>query len=101
MSLQAIAADPTGVGSRDNCHPVPHFDGLDTGADFYDLIPLLYQTLDSDNPGDIDEFAALASQVAGKDLRPFVDAYLVGNEEYPLSELDAFQSSYEEFFEGS
>ena len=68
------------------------------GKNFSDFVKLLYSTFNSENPGTVDDFTALASSFAGDDLSSFMDSYLLGNDDYPLSELDAFKNSYEAVF---
>jgi len=68
------------------------------GKNFSDFAKLLYSTFNSDNPGTVHDFIDLANTYAGDNLSAFMDKYLLGNEDYPLNELNAFRRSYYSIF---
>jgi hypothetical protein len=69
------------------------------GNNFYDFTAYLYENFPPDsNPGTIDEFIESAELFAKKDLSNFFTAYFFGNEDYPLQELDAYQTDYKKVF---
>ena len=72
---------------------------LTAGNNFYDFTAYLYQDFRPDsNPGTVEELMQAAEMFAGQDLTDFFNAYLLGNERYPLQELDAYRADYEEVF---
>lgn len=68
------------------------------GKSFSDFVKRLYSTFSSENPGDVDDFMTLANSFTGTDLSDFMNNYLLGNKSYPLSELEAYQASYNSVF---
>jgi len=71
----------------------------EAGNDFYDFTAYLYQSfLPDGNPGTVNDFIQSAELFAEKDLTNFFNAYFFGNENYPLQELDAYETDYQEVF---
>lgn len=71
----------------------------EAGNNFYDFTTYLYEKFPPDgNPGTVEDFVQSAELFAGKDLTNFFDAYFFGDEDYPLQELDAYETDYQEVF---
>ncbi len=69
------------------------------GSSVEDLVAFLYANFKPHrNPGVLSDFVQALNTVAGRDMSPFLDRYLTGNDFYPLDELDALEPDYEQVF---